>query len=196
MKILTTALFSVTLLRRTLSLSKWLSLVLLTLGVALVQLPVRPAVPAPLPVKQGSFFEKSFNVGRDYFFPRATAVLDPHDAGMNRTLGLVAVMLACLISGLAGVYFEKVLKGSTPSLWVRNVQLSFFSLFPAFFVGVLWKDGSQVMEKVHPSPPPGETVCNTRDFFMGIMRLCGLRLGFRLLGGLWSRYVLPTRITY
>ena len=69
---------------------------------------------------------------------------------MNRTLGLIAVVLACMISGLAGVYFEKVLKGSNATLWVRNVQLSFFSLFPALFVGVLWKDGSQVLEKVFP----------------------------------------------
>jgi UDP-sugar transporter A1/2/3 len=53
-----------------------------------------------------------------------------------------------MISGLAGVYFEKVLKGSSASLWIRNVQLSFFSLFPALFVGVLWKDGQQVLDKV------------------------------------------------
>ena len=67
---------------------------------------------------------------------------------MNRTLGLIAVFAACMISGLAGVYFEKVLKTSSATLWVRNVQLSFFSLFPALFIGVMWKDGYQVMEKV------------------------------------------------
>ena len=66
---------------------------------------------------------------------------------MNRTVGLLAVFAACMLSGLAGVYFEKVLKGSNSSLWVRNVQLSFFSLFPALF-GVIWKDGDQVLEKV------------------------------------------------
>jgi len=67
---------------------------------------------------------------------------------MNSTLGLIAVFAACLLSGLAGVYFEKVLKTSNATLWIRNVQLSFFSLFPAFFIGVLWKDGHQVIEKV------------------------------------------------
>jgi solute carrier family 35 (UDP-sugar transporter), member A1/2/3 len=144
MKILTTALFSVTLLHRTLSLQKWVSLLLLTFGVALVQLPVAHAE-----VKKQTFFEKHFHFGRSlegithHLTGRAEEGQD-----MNRTLGLVAVVMACMISGLAGVYFEKVLKGSNATLWVRNVQLSFFSLFPALFVGVLWKDGPQVLEKV------------------------------------------------
>lgn len=43
----------------------------------------------------------------------------------------MAVTAACLTSGLAGVYFEMVLKGSKADLWTRNVQLSFFSLIPA-----------------------------------------------------------------
>jgi UDP-galactose transporter len=67
---------------------------------------------------------------------------------MNRTLGITAVFAACLLSGLAGVYFEKVLKGSNKTIWLRNVQLSFFSLFPALFIGVLWKDGHEVLKKV------------------------------------------------
>lgn len=29
------------------------------------------------------------------------------------------------------IYLEKILKGSAPNVWVRNVQLSFFSLVPA-----------------------------------------------------------------
>ena len=66
---------------------------------------------------------------------------------MNRTVGLVAVFAACMLSGLAGVYFEKVLKGTNASIWVRNVQLSSFSLLPALF-GVFWKDGNEVLEKV------------------------------------------------
>lgn len=50
---------------------------------------------------------------------------------MNQAKGLLAVGAACMTSGLAGVYFEKVLKGSKTDLWIRNCQLSFFSMLPA-----------------------------------------------------------------
>ena len=42
----------------------------------------------------------------------------------NSIAGLVSVMLSCLTSGFAGVYFEMVLKSSKASIWLRNVQLS------------------------------------------------------------------------
>ena len=50
---------------------------------------------------------------------------------MNAFKGFMAVVAACFTSGLAGVYFEMVLKNSPADLWVRNVQLSLFSLLPA-----------------------------------------------------------------
>jgi solute carrier family 35 (UDP-sugar transporter), member A1/2/3 len=126
-------------LHRTLSVQKWASLVLLTFGVALVQLPTTP-VP-----KQESFFQRHFrsSKGAETLISHATG-----EERMNSSFGLVAVLAACMLSGLAGVYFEKVLKGSSATLWIRNVQLSFFSLFPALFLGVLWKDGHEVLEKV------------------------------------------------
>lgn len=49
---------------------------------------------------------------------------------LNATKGFLAVASACFTSGLAGVYFEMVLKNSPGDLWVRNVQLSLFSLVP------------------------------------------------------------------
>jgi UDP-galactose transporter len=145
LKILTTALFSVTLLHRQLSVQKWVSLVLLTFGIALVQLPAHETP------KEEGFFHKHFS-----FHTRAVSAHTPsHDIeGVNPTLGLVTVFASCMLSGAAGVYFEKVLKGSNATLWVRNVQLSFFSLFPALFIGVLWKDGSEVLSKVTISQCP------------------------------------------
>lgn len=67
---------------------------------------------------------------------------------MNYSLGLTAVLAAALISGLTGVYFEKVLKESTThvTVWTRNVQLSFYSLFPSLLVGVIFMDGSEVVK--------------------------------------------------
>lgn len=74
---------------------------------------------------------------------------DQQDAGavlMNPSLGITAVLVAVAVSGLTGVYFEKVLKDSASpvSVWTRNIQLSFYSLFPALFVGILFKDGPDI----------------------------------------------------
>lgn len=100
-QILTTALCSVVMLKRRVTMSKWWCLLFLAIGVALVQLE---------------------NV--------ASSSPSSHPTGDPFT-GFVAVLAACFTSGLAGVYFELVLKGSNVDLWIRNVQLSLFSLLPA-----------------------------------------------------------------
>nr|XP_021409009.2 UDP-galactose translocator [Lonchura striata domestica] len=103
LKILTTALFSVLLLGTALSRLQWLSLALLFAGVALVQAEQARAVPpagaaAPSPG------------------PEAAPV-------QSYAVGLAAVAASCLSSGFAGVYFERLLKRSGGSIWLRNVQL-------------------------------------------------------------------------
>jgi len=118
MKILTTAAFSVILLRRSLSPTKWVALCFLAVGVGIVQIQSTSASSPP---------HKTVNL------PVGSA----HDAApvhihiMSPLKGFGAVTAACFTSGLAGVYFEMVLKGSKADLWVRNVQLSLFSLVPA-----------------------------------------------------------------
>lgn len=128
LKILTTAIFSVTMLRRRLGVYKWMSLVILTAGVAIVQLPTMPSVDTT---------QHDRAAERDVIVPPE----------MDRFKGIVAVIVACVISGLAGVYFEKVLKGSNTSLWIRNIQLSVWSLPPALFIGVIFMDGKEIMER-------------------------------------------------
>jgi len=59
----------------------------------------------------------------------STPSIDVHS--MNALKGFMAVVAACFTSGLAGVYFEMVLKNSQTDLWIRNVQLSGFSVLPA-----------------------------------------------------------------
>jgi len=117
MKILTTAAFSVMMLRKSISSTKWSALFFLAFGVAIVQIQTSTAVAPPKPINM----------------PVGSA----HDAApvhihiMSPLKGFGAVTAACFTSGLAGVYFEMVLKGSKADLWVRNVQLSLFSLIPA-----------------------------------------------------------------
>merc|ERR1711976_726752 len=42
----------------------------------------------------------------------------------NMLLGLIATGCMCCTSGLAGVYFEMVLKSSDISVWIRNIHLA------------------------------------------------------------------------
>jgi solute carrier family 35 (UDP-sugar transporter), member A1/2/3 len=113
-KILTTALFAVLMLGQSLSLKKWLSLVILTAGVGCVQI---PSGTTSTTLQQG-----------------------------NWTVGIAAVAVACLCSGFAGVYFEKVLKnGQSSSIWVRNVQLSVSCLAIALCGAFVW-DGEAIRE--------------------------------------------------
>lgn len=63
----------------------------------------------------------------------------------SRAKGFIAAISACVLSGLAGIYFEKILKGSDVSVWMRNVQLSLMSV--PFGIGAVWlKHGSEISE--------------------------------------------------
>lgn len=116
MKILTTAAFSVAMLRKKLTSTKWLSLTFLALGVGIVQIQSTAGhAPQRPDVEVGSAFDSA---------PLHIHIMSP-------LKGFGAVAAACFTSGLAGVYFEMVLKNSKADLWVRNVQLSLFSLVPA-----------------------------------------------------------------
>ncbi len=53
--------------------------------------------------------------------------IQPHHA--SDVMGIVSVATACLTSGFAGVYFEKILKASRSSIWMLNLQLSLLSSF-------------------------------------------------------------------
>lgn len=192
-QILTTALFSVILLRRTLSAQKWTALVLLTVGVAIVQLPSSDSSSYAAIMDDASRFSfpRSFHEvgqvaqeaaveltkrGLSTFTKRsATYEGIEEDLGlakpiMNHSLGCIAVLTASVISGLTGVYFEKVLKDSSTSttVWTRNVQLSFYSLFPALLIGVVYKDGGEIANE---------------GFFAGYNYVVWTAIVFQALGG-------------
>lgn len=48
--------------------------------------------------------------------------------GASYYLGIAAVVASSVLSGFANVYFEKLVKTTPTSIWVRNLQLAFFSL--------------------------------------------------------------------
>lgn len=188
LKILTTAIFSVLMLRRTLSPRRWLSLLLLIIGVSIVQLPRAAAPPSLQPLKtletRSKFWPRSFSdlrtVGdevakqltkRSATYEGIEADVAMQHPEMNPSVGLAAVLIACALSGLAGVTFEKILKESTtPSatLWVRSVQLSFWSLFPALFLGVIFLDGEKISKT---------------GFFAGYNWIVWTAISFQALGG-------------
>ncbi|GAA5853291.1 hypothetical protein JCM9279_003347 [Rhodotorula babjevae] len=143
LKLLTTALFSILFFRRSLSALRWAALVLLTAGVAIVQLESND-------------------------MSAATQRLKGNAAAQDPRKGFAAILAACVSSGLAGAWFEWVLKSpaaapspppaptsaprpsspssttptppspkspplalraNSPTLWARNLQLSVPSLF-------------------------------------------------------------------
>ncbi len=115
-KLLTTAIVSVVMLQRRYSAKQWVCLTALGFGVAIVVLGAREE-------NKGEKENKEEEV-------------DAANA-QNLLLGLSAVTVACLCSAFAGVYFEKVLKRPTSdggearapvSMWMRNVQMAFFSI--------------------------------------------------------------------
>ena len=120
MKILTTAAFSVMLLGKRLSPTKWFALLCLAIGVGIVQIQT-----------SGSNHSSVSSSVQPTLVGSAADAAPVHMHIMHPLKGFAAVSAACFTSGLAGVYFEMVLKNSKADLWVRNVQLSLFSIIPA-----------------------------------------------------------------
>ncbi|BGP27890.1 UDP-galactose transporter [Rhodotorula toruloides] len=188
LKIPATAMCSVILLNRALTRQQWAALFVLTFGVGLVQLfsvTSSPSVQAAAAAAASASAAANANSSSSL-----DAFAVHHDGGPNQALGLAAVVAACMSSGFASVYFERILKIAstpstatspdpsresshalsptlpssrqlllpeyqesqspslpspdsivpfgTPSLWIRNIQLSMFGLAVGFPV-VLWE---------------------------------------------------------
>lgn len=158
LKVLVSALFALGLLRRNIPVRKWAALLLLLVGVVFVQMPdgtsdESSSQDAPMhPYFPRSLEEWRSAQARSGFRKRSATYEGIHDdintafPRLDSETGLLATGGACLVAGLAGVYFEKVLKdsASSASLWIRNVQLAIYSIFPALFIGVVFLDGEQV----------------------------------------------------
>lgn len=190
---------------RSIGAMRWLSLVLLTVGVSIVSLP-----------SGSKDLAMAIHDTSDHFFPRSVhelgqlangaadvameltkravgglagqltkrsatyqGIKEDQDTApiMNYSVGLMAVLVAAVVSGLTGVYFEKVLKeSSTPvSVWTRNIQLSFYSLFPALLFGVVLNDGHEIAK---------------HGFFDGYNWVVWMAIVFQAIGGVLASLVI------
>jgi UDP-sugar transporter A1/2/3 len=148
------AIFGALVLKRQLTFARWTPLLLLLVGVALVQLSVSD--PDDLDAQSHIHVPRSFEewkaTTRNKLHKRSATYEGIQEDLMighlhlNSRIGLLATFGACIASGLAGVSFEKVLKDSSSatSIWIRNVQLAVYSIFPALFIGVVFLDGERV----------------------------------------------------
>ncbi|CAE7431634.1 SLC35A1 [Symbiodinium microadriaticum] len=98
----------------------------------------------------------------------STAENSQQKAGQQAWVGFLAVSVACITSGLAAVYTEKVFKSGNSSLWVRNMHLAGWSLV-AISWGLVANDGSKIREK---------------GFFLGWNFLVCVVVALQALGGM------------
>jgi solute carrier family 35 (UDP-sugar transporter), member A1/2/3 len=152
-KLVTTAIVSVLMLNRKYSIQQWVCLVVLSIGVAVVVLGETDGNSSDGDNKDG---EK---------------------APQSLVLGLTAVTIACLSSALAGVYFEKVVKTSSNgekqkpvSVWMRNFQLAFFTIWTAMLQG-WWTNA-------------GKSVADTKPYFHGFTSWVWILVCLQAGGGL------------
>ena len=187
-KIVITAFFSVGILGQRLTSRKWVALLILMVGVIIVSVPHGSTGP----LSEGSHLRVhlprslSFVKGQEepsgaHLAKRSATYegIDEDEMLLNPAtsapLGLLAVIGLCTTSGLGGVYFEKVIKDSPErtSMWVRNVQLAVYSLFPSLFVGVMFFDGEAISKN---------------GFFEGYNWIVFLTVGVQAFGGIVASF--------
>ena len=123
LKILSTALFSIALLNKQLTRIKWISLILLSLGVTMVQIDSHTSIQADI-------------------LPNTNSATVKRE--QSTILGLGAVLGSSLVSGFAGVYMEKIFKRQKQtSFWVSNAQLYTIGIFLGL-IGVVYQDGVEI----------------------------------------------------
>lgn len=120
LKVLSTAVFSVTFLNRRLHRVQWIALVILVIGVSLAHMPAKSACPTSV---------------------AAAATPEPVGAERHAWVGISAVCLLTLLSGFAGVYQERIVKRNMElSIHYLNIQMACLSV-ATNVISVLVQDG-------------------------------------------------------
>ncbi|KAF3490532.1 udp-galactose transporter [Arthroderma uncinatum] len=163
LKIIMGAIFAVAVLRRSLAPGKWAALFLLLAGVVIMHLqlssdPMDPDNHRHVNIRRSLTDLSNIFVGRaeEEAAPKLTKRSATYEGiiedmmlahpRLNGNIGVLATIGACISSAFAGVSFERVLKDShtSTSIWIRNVQLAIYSIFPALFIGVVFTDGEKI----------------------------------------------------
>lgn len=189
LKLLVSAIFGIIVLRRSVPPRKWAILLLLLVGVAFVQISDSSRSEGMSPQDEGTHLSFPRTLEEWKVIKGAAGKLRKRSATyegieedmmtifpqLNSMVGLLATIGACAASALAGVYFEKVLKDSPAptSLWVRNVQLAIYSIFPALFIGVVSLDGEKI---------------GTDGFFQGYNWAVWLSIAVQAIGGVAAAF--------
>jgi len=207
-KLIITALISVVMLQRSYSTKQWICLCSLAVGVAIVAMGEQKSKRTDAMHSNHTFIEEIEEL--DGMIVEEEETFLAEDAANQKFLvGFLAVMAGCFSSAFAGVYFEKVLapekaanpadravlpKSKTgnstpappvinpPSLWVRNIQLSFFSIIFAFLQGL--SDKRSAAKVASPDDFVDESGRITKSFLHGFTPWVWLLVLLQACGGL------------
>ncbi|CAK5081747.1 unnamed protein product [Meloidogyne enterolobii] len=154
LKILTTAIFTVLILKRKLSIQQWISLIVLILGVAIVQISANKNkqqlinnnnLNTTTIINLNNLNLTNFvvnNTNKEILNNSSSSTsLTHHQHIQNPFIGFISIIIACILSGFAGIYLEKILKSNDVSIWLRNTQLAFLSIPIGLFV--IWVNDSE-----------------------------------------------------
>ncbi|CEF65855.1 UDP-galactose translocator [Strongyloides ratti] len=138
LKILTTALFAVTLLKSKLSGIQWISMVVLIMGIIMIQWKIPET-------KKSNFVATNLTVNdtkvEKKYYPLPNPLNIP-----PQIIGLFMVFVGTILSGFSSIFLEKIFKKTTQSLWCINFQLALFSV-PIFLCVSLVTDYQKILEK-------------------------------------------------
>ncbi|KRY42161.1 UDP-galactose translocator 1 [Trichinella spiralis] len=154
-KVVTTAIFMVLLLGRSFSCRRWIAICLVSVGVSMAYL-------------------GTVNGKVEDYNQAIPIVVEKNAPNQSLLIGLSVVTINCFLAGFAGVYCEVMLKNSSVSLWIRNMQLYTCGLISAAIA--CWLTQSNEIK--------------TFGFFHGYNALIFLIAGLQSAGGLYVSMVM------
>ena len=125
LKILSTASFSVLILKRHITWTKWRALILVVVASILV------STPSMQQLDHSCEEDKPYALDSSNSLPtKPPPLTQKPDNSYDTALGFAAVLAEVTLSGFASIYFEKVIKATNVKLtiWDRNFQLAMWSI--------------------------------------------------------------------